>query len=249
MIPSGSGGEIIAWTDSRTDIADVYAQKLDVNGNRLWGVGGLPVCVAANRQIVTQLVPDGAGGAYLFWFDRRTVTNSDIYGQHLDSNGNALWTADGLLIVPLHITPGLLFDCALPTGGGGFLMSWHDRVGTGGPYDSYISLFGPSGNMTLAADNETFTRFRLILASPNPSLGEARLAMELPVEGAVFAQVVDLQGRVVRVLARSEHYSAGRHELTWDGRNESGKRVGPGIYFAVARLAGETRELKVVELN
>ena len=123
MVPSGSGGEILAWADSRSDIADVYAQSIDANGNRLWGVGGIPVGVATNRQIVDGIVADGSGGAYIFWFDRRTVTNSDLWGQHLDSNSNALWTPGGLLLVPLHITPGILSLSSMSDGAGGFILA------------------------------------------------------------------------------------------------------------------------------
>jgi hypothetical protein len=248
MVPSGSGGELLAWTDSRSDgLGDVYAQAIDSNGNPLWGSGGLPVCVEPSRQLVDGMVSDGAGGAFIFWFDKRDGVNTNLFGQHLDSNGNALWTANGLELAPLH-APGILELDALADGTGGFFLVWQDKVS--GTLDSFISRFNSSGGTAVLAANDALpTAFRLALASPNPARGGARFSIELPAAGEVSAEVLDLEGRVVRRLARAETWSAGSHPLAWDGRNESGERVGPGIYFARAQLAGETRELKVVELR
>ena len=92
----------------------------------------------------------------------------------------------------------------------------------------------------LAAEPAAVGAFRLALASPNPSRGGARFSVQMPAEGQLSAEVLDLQGRVVRDLARSEDLTAGSHSLAWDGRTESGESAGPGIYFAVAREGGET---------
>lgn len=47
-----------------------------------------------------QSVADGAGGIYVFWFDARTGVNLwDVYGQHYDANGTALWEANGREII------------------------------------------------------------------------------------------------------------------------------------------------------
>jgi len=47
----------------------------------------------------------------------------------------------------------------------------------------------------------------------------------------------DLRGRRVRLLARGP-FPAGDQQLSWDGRDASGRRVAPGIYFASARIGG-----------
>ncbi len=99
----GAGGILVAWVDNRnpSDI-NLYGQHIDVNGQLLWASGdstGLPICTAAGEQKRVRLAPDGYGGAFVVWEDRRLdINNGDIYGQHLDADGNALWTADGVIL-------------------------------------------------------------------------------------------------------------------------------------------------------
>jgi flagellar hook assembly protein FlgD len=42
--------------------------------------------------------------------------------------------------------------------------------------------------------------------------------------------VYDVAGRIVRTLADGT-LASGRHEQTWDGRDEAGKTVAAGVYF------------------
>jgi flagellar hook assembly protein FlgD len=47
-------------------------------------------------------------------------------------------------------------------------------------------------------------------------------------------RILDLSGRAVRTL-QSGALSAGEHPLSWDLKDDSGRRVAPGLYFLVAR--------------
>ena len=61
---NGSDGEMIfAWSDTRFGGRDIYAQKVDIIGNNLWGSEGSPVVVQPGRQEDPILIPDGNGGA------------------------------------------------------------------------------------------------------------------------------------------------------------------------------------------
>jgi len=66
---------------------------------------------------------------------------------------------------------------------------------------------------------------------PNPSAGEVRLEVDLPRAAAIEVAVYDVRGRRIR---RLEHglVSAGRHGLIWNGLDESGHPVAPGLYLA-----------------
>ena len=56
--------------------------------------------------------------------------------------------------------------------------------------------------------------------------------------------VYDVTGRLIRVLTDDE-WPQGRHTVTWDGRDDSGMRVGGGTYF-VKLTAGEVNETRKV---
>ena len=73
--------------------------------------------------------------------------------------------------------------------------------------------------------------FGLDPASPNPSRGTAvSIRFGLARTDQVDLRVFDVTGRMVKTLA-SGSFAAGPHPMTWDGTNDSGARVQPGVYF------------------
>jgi len=59
------------------------------------------VCDAEGLQINPQAFADDDGGVYVFWLDNRLNEPyaRQVYGQHYDANGYALWEEDGRLIL------------------------------------------------------------------------------------------------------------------------------------------------------
>jgi hypothetical protein len=72
-------------------------------------------------------------------------------------------------------------------------------------------------------------KFALSGAWPNPTRGALTLAISVPKASPVRVSVLDLQGREVAVLADGG-FSAGRHEIRWDGRTGGGQAAA-GLYF------------------
>ena len=81
---------------------------------------------------------------------------------------------------------------------------------------------------------------------PNPGRQGANLRFGLPVSGHVRVGVYDVMGRCV-VEAADDVYEAGWHSVMWEGRNTSGERVGPGVYF-VRLSVGEKRTTRKILL-
>lgn len=81
-----------------------------------------------------------------------------------------------------------------------------------------------------------------IAAAPNPARrGEhAVLRFTIPRPGRVALAVFDQQGRRVRSLAAGSR-DAGEHVVRWDGRDEAGRHVPGGVFFA--RLEHEQRSI------
>ena len=156
IISDGAGGALITWQDARsgeTDpvyhvlLYDIYAQRVDSNGAALWAADGVPICTSLQSQTNPQLVSDGAGGAIITWADQRSGP-ADIYAQRVDSNGAALWAADGVPICTasqLQTAPQLISD-----GVGGAIITWYDE--RSGPADIYAQRVNSSGGTTWTAD-------------------------------------------------------------------------------------------------
>lgn len=83
LVADGAGGAVIAWGDDRYGPAtDLYAQRVNSAGVRLWTTDGTPVTNAAGPQIIPVMIPDGAGGAIAAWEDDRS--SGDIYAQRVE---------------------------------------------------------------------------------------------------------------------------------------------------------------------
>ena len=78
----------------------------------------------------------------------------------------------------------------------------------------------------------------LLRSRPDPFSLTTRIPFETHATSEVAVEFFDVQGRLVRRMERAG-LGAGRHELIWDGRNESGFRLGSGPYFYRLVVDGE----------
>jgi hypothetical protein len=141
IISDGDGGAIVVWEDSR-DYQDLYAQRINADGDTLWELGGVAVCTAPLEQRNPVLTTDGAGGAIIAWYDQRTPGRVDVYAQRIDADGNALWMADGDTICS---TPNnQLYPVIVSDDAGGAIVVWNE---TGGAVsDVHAQRIDPNGN-------------------------------------------------------------------------------------------------------
>ncbi|MBM3323822.1 T9SS type A sorting domain-containing protein, partial [candidate division WOR-3 bacterium] len=84
-----------------------------------------------------------------------------------------------------------------------------------------------------------------VSAWPNPFTRGTVLSVKLAQPGNVDLKVYDNNGRAVRELASGRQVSA-QTSFPWDGRDNSGRSVAPGIYFYRVRSAGAEAWGKVV---
>jgi hypothetical protein len=88
----------------------------------------------------------------------------------------------------------------------------------------------------------------LVPPAPNPFKGATRVAFTLSVPGRARVEVFDLRGARVRRLAEGS-FPAGETVLSWDGRDDFGRGVAPGVYFVRARGGSSTASAKIVRLS
>jgi hypothetical protein len=80
---------------------------------------------------------------------------------------------------------------------------------------------------------------------PNPMRDQASVRLTTDRGGVVRLAVYDATGRKVTDLGQRA-VDAGVQTFTWDGRDASGRDVGPGVYFLRATMGREAANAKVV---
>jgi hypothetical protein len=97
MISDGDDGLIISWESGDDPNSTALIQRIDKNGNFIWGGGQSDPLVVGTGLIHPEItaVSDGSGGAFISWTDDATFT---AYAQHIDASGNKLWGASGVSV-------------------------------------------------------------------------------------------------------------------------------------------------------
>ncbi|MFC1643480.1 hypothetical protein ACFL1F_00155 [Chlamydiota bacterium] len=151
IVSDGSGGAIIAWMydpyEGLFAFSDIYIQRIDSNGESVWEYGGILVCDDPFTQILTDMIPDGSGGAILVWEDKKNLEMSgvDIYAQRIDKDGNLMWTIDG---VPVCTAPHLQErPCLVPDNDGGAVITWQDARSDDYDLDIYAQRVDKDGDL------------------------------------------------------------------------------------------------------
>jgi glucose/arabinose dehydrogenase len=79
-----------------------------------------------------------------------------------------------------------------------------------------------------------------------PAIGSVPLAVSAP--GEATLRIVDIGGRAIRWLAGgpTRMISGGNRSIVWDGRDEAGRAVAPGIYVAVLEAGPDMLARRIV---
>jgi hypothetical protein len=159
ICPDGLGGVIVVWQDDRVPSSNynVYAQRIDASGVKLWGDNGTVVCDYTEYQVVPKVYNNGSNGIYVVWADRRS-TEWDIYAQQLNLSGMRQWNPNGIEICGDAAYQSLNSICG--DGNGGAIIAWSDsRDGADNIYAQRIvpngtQLWGTDGKAIIDATND-----------------------------------------------------------------------------------------------
>jgi hypothetical protein len=140
IVRDNSDGIIALWNEQSKDIdghrGGNYAQRINSEGEFLWGQGGKTV---PGLGCMCNGVPDGSGGAII------ASAGSRIRVQRIDQDGNCMWSEEGVTISnTLHsaCNPSVLAD-----GSGGAIIVWPDNRAASGRYDIYTQRISPEGEI------------------------------------------------------------------------------------------------------
>jgi hypothetical protein len=126
-------GALITWTDQRrasiifpfVDSTDVYMQWIDSEGQLRWPTDAVRVCPGTWNTLGGKIVPDGEGGALVFWGDKRSG-DWGTYGQRFNRAGEPLWDSLGIEILVDEWIRDFVSD-----GSGGAIIFWYDDLRDG----------------------------------------------------------------------------------------------------------------------
>ncbi len=139
----GAGGAIFVWQDKRNGLDyDIYMQHINGAGLVQWSANGVVICNAVSTQSNPKIEPDGAGGAFVAWQDKRNGVDYDVYAQRVNAAGAVQWTANGVGVCKATGSQSAV-DMTSQGGVNGAIVTWKDI--RNGNYDIYAQKIDPSG--------------------------------------------------------------------------------------------------------
>jgi hypothetical protein len=172
LVTDGNGGAIAAWSDARSGIHDIYAQRVDNGGTLQWSAAGRGVCTSPSWQWLTSLHEDGLGGAVMAWTDELNGF-ADVYAQRVDANGVSQWSAGG---EPIASAARGQYEAGLHVAGGSTILAWTD-FRNGSERLIYSQKLNLSGTALWTTDGVTSALFSTVAAEAG--VGRVRVTWEV----------------------------------------------------------------------
>ncbi len=252
-----SGNVYLAWAD-RTGVGqgpDVLLTR-STNGGTSWST---PIRASDDVNGTYQWFPwlsvDPNGNVDIMFFDRRDSPLSTRYHTYYTRSVD-----DGLSFESNTRVSEEISDALNDGFGGAFIGDYNGMVSTdNGVHPFWTDGRDANGNaegytanvlQTATAVGETvWPNLSSLHASPNPFRSETAIQFDLPTAGLVRLEVFDAAGRRVRRLLSSEFRSPGAHRVTWDARDELGRRMSSGVYFCRIAAGSFEQSRRVVLLR
>ena len=227
---NGAGNTVVVWADGRNGTSlELYGQRYTATGQT---VGG-------NFQISTgqgilmdrpEVAMRSDGSFMVVWTDSLTgVAGQDAYRARARLFDAAGFATSPPVIVPNQNVPSGGVD--VDTDGTLFYISWIDTRLNGSDAQIYAKILGSlTTGLAETDDGVSPHAFALGENYPNPFNPTTRIDFTLPRSERVRLTVYDVTGRTVAVLVDAVR-SAGRHAVTWNGRDAAGRPVASGVYL------------------
>lgn len=275
-IHDGHGGVISAWYENRDPGQyDIIAQHFDSEGVYHWTIIGLRVTSDESMQLYPSILADGKGGAFIAWWDGKTggnihATRVDYWGELVPGlfNKYTARVTDQTIVLNWYLTqtsPEMRFrvsramepdwdfilipDAHISASWSSF--SFKDTgLMPGTAYRYRVDILYESGSRELFTTDPITTAslpVTLYRNSPNPFNYGTEIRFYIPAPAQVRLCVYDISGRIIANILNQPKES-GYYLEHWDGRNDSGTRIPPGVYFLSLTANDESTSRKIVIL-
>ncbi|MCD4773405.1 MAG: right-handed parallel beta-helix repeat-containing protein [Bacteroidales bacterium] len=82
---------------------------------------------------------------------------------------------------------------------------------------------------------------------PNPFSRSTFIDYQLPIFAKVNLKIYDITGQEIRTLVNKKQ-AEGKHSVVWDGKDDTGKLVGSGIYFCKLKSKTHNKSGKIIKI-
>ncbi|MDZ4122175.1 MAG: hypothetical protein U1C33_07115, partial [Candidatus Cloacimonadaceae bacterium] len=93
-VETDDGCVIYVWSDTKFGERDLFAQKVDAQGNMVWGEP-LIVDQKPDRQEDPVITKTSDGNFIIAWIEFYYDQDGDVYAQKINRNGDLLWPVGG----------------------------------------------------------------------------------------------------------------------------------------------------------
>lgn len=204
-VPNGSGGTIISWQDKRNGNEDIYATKIDADGDVVATLLHSYSCRLFGSAVLIDWTLSEAGEKMLFFISRADAQ----CGSYEEL-----------------ITPGISRD--------GLTFSFRDESARpGGSYTYRVDVSDERGPRVLFETGPILIPEKpltLCQNHPNPFNPSTTIRYFLPEAGRTVLEVFDISGRKIARLI-DEEKPGGGHGITWTGKDNHGNPVSSGVYI------------------
>jgi len=144
---SDAGGAVVSFVEFGSFFSPKHllAQKVDTNGNLLWGASHVSVFDGGSLQFgnFPTFVSDGNGGAVFGWYGTSPL---ECYAQHIASDGSEVFAHNGVTASTdaskIRVCPSVAYDA----GAGDVLLFYEEENSVQSMYGVSAQRFDASGN-------------------------------------------------------------------------------------------------------
>ena len=210
------------WDNGWYPLDDIFVQRFDLWGNRLWNNNILVSDVISSKADIG-LLESGMNSNILIWDDLRTPKG--FYAQRIDKYGTKLWGDSDRAIT--NQSPGT--TAFISDNNYGAIVVWADGEPWNGILAQQISKNGNLGEVLTSVNDDNHINspdnFNLFQNYPNPFNPNTKISWQSPVNGLQILKLYDVLGREIATLI-NEYRPAGKYEVNWNATN-----LPSGVYF------------------
>ena len=170
---TSDGGCYISWYDNRNGNYDMYLQRLNPQGEKMWATDGLLISNHAQESWITDydLAVDQNDNAILVFNDLRNGSDNgwDVFAYKISPSGQFLWGPDGIGLSPTVNSESEMSPKVVVTTAGNYVFAWtrsasQDEVALQKLSSDGQKLWGTDGLTIIGQQSGSASHPRLIAA-------------------------------------------------------------------------------------